>query len=42
MVLESCLKMLEHDVVEFSLCHLGWFADPGYRDRVNSKALGRI
>jgi hypothetical protein len=42
MVLESCLKMLEHDVVEFSLCHLGRFADPGYRDGVNSTALGRV
>jgi hypothetical protein len=30
MILESCLKLLEHDVVEISLCHLGRFANPGY------------
>ena len=41
MFMESCLKKLEHDVVEVSLCHLGRFADPGYRDRVDSTALGR-
>jgi hypothetical protein len=34
--------MLEQDVVEFSLCHLGPFADPGYWDGVNSMALGRV
>ena len=30
--MKSCLKELEHDVVEVSLCHLGRFADPGYRE----------
>ena len=39
MFMESCLKRLEHKVVEFSLCHLGRFANPWYRDRVNSAAL---
>ena len=42
MFMESCLKKLEHDAVEGSLCHLGRFADPGYRDGVNSAALGRV
>ena len=32
MFMESCLKKLEHNVVEVSLCHLGRFADPGYPD----------
>jgi hypothetical protein len=39
MFMESCLKELEHYAVEVSLCHLGRFADPGYREGVNSVAL---
>ena len=39
--MKSCLKKLEHDVAEVSLCHLGRSADPGYREGVNSVALGR-
>ena len=40
-IMKSCLKKLEKDVVEVSLCHLGWSADPGCREGVNSAALGR-
>jgi hypothetical protein len=24
--------MLEHDVAKIPLCHIGWFANPGYQE----------
>ncbi len=40
-IFESYLNLVISDALELSLCHLEWFAIPGYLARADSKARGR-